>query len=306
MFEADYKPKRTYEENMALAKERIKKSQELRLNNEENKETTSKEIQKLPEWQERYRGIPNAILRSALFGAIGKGPRAFLQRVKKATLEGITIIQTGPTLDQTDLDVWEHCLHLARITGLDTNIEFTTRSFLKEINRSCGGNDIEWLKDTFARLASSVVEITDGQYAYFGSLIIYGKRDDKNNEYELKINSDIAKLFYSDGWTSIEYDTRNALKKPLSRWLYCFYSTHVKPYAMKIETIHNMCGSESKDKYSFKQELKEALKQLEEITGWKWKIDDKNLVHIKKTTGTTSQTRNLQKQISTTYPKKTG
>lgn len=306
MFEADYKPKRTYEENMALAKERIKKSQELRLNNEENKETTKKEIQKLPQWQERYRGIPNSILRSALFGAIRRGPREFLQRVRKATLDGITIIQTGPTLDQADLDVWEYCLHLARIVGLDVNIEFTTRDFLKAIGRSCGGNDIEWLKDTFARLASSVVEITDGQYAYFGSLITYGKRDDKSNEYELKINPDIAKLFYSEGWTSLEFETRNALKRPLSQWLYGFYSTHAKPYAIKVETIHKLCGSESKDMYDFKRKLIIALMEIEKITGWKWKIDDKNLVHIKKTTCTTSQARNLQKQISTTYPKKTG
>ena len=35
-----------------------------------------------------------------------------------ASYEGVTILQTGPRLDQGDLDVWEQCMHLARTGGL--------------------------------------------------------------------------------------------------------------------------------------------------------------------------------------------
>jgi hypothetical protein len=104
----------------------------------------------LPIWPESMRGIPNSILRSALFGAIRRGPRAFQQRVQKASLNGLVVIHTGPTLDQADLDVWEYCLHLAQTNGLGCLIFFSACNFLKGINRAGGGKDIEWLMGAFA------------------------------------------------------------------------------------------------------------------------------------------------------------
>jgi hypothetical protein len=38
------------------------------------------EIIQLPIWPEAVRGVPNGVLRSALFGAIKKGPRRYLER----------------------------------------------------------------------------------------------------------------------------------------------------------------------------------------------------------------------------------
>lgn len=101
---------------------------------------------RLPLWPEATRGVPNAVLRSALFGAIRKGRRAFQQRVQKATVDGVKMIHTGPTLDQADLDVWEQCLQLARESGLGARIEFTAHAFLKAIGRSTGRSQHEWLK----------------------------------------------------------------------------------------------------------------------------------------------------------------
>jgi hypothetical protein len=83
-------------------------------------------------------------------------------------VNGLTIVFNGPRLSQSDLDVWEHCLHLARINGTGCQIRFTGYSFLKAIGRSTGKSDREWLKGVLLDLASSVVEISDGKRAYFG------------------------------------------------------------------------------------------------------------------------------------------
>lgn len=260
----------------------------------------------LPLWPEPVRGVPNSILRSALFGAIKRGRRAFQQRVKKASVEGVLIIHTGPTLDQGDLDVWEQSMHLARTGGLGCRIQFTTYSFLKAIGRSTGGKDVEWLKGAFARLASSVVEIKDGKRVYFGPMIHHGTRDDETGHYAIEINPAIAALYGADGWSQVEWEQRHALKRqPLAKWLHGFYTTHAKPYPMKVETLHRLCGSENNQLAGFRRELREALGKLEAATDWKSKIDDADLVNVEKKPSP-SQARHLIGKVPIKYRKRTG
>lgn len=250
---------------------------------------------KLPVWPAAAIGVPNSILRSALFGARKRGRRTFMQREPVASYEGVTILQTGPRLDQADLDVWEQCLHLTRIGGLGTRIQFAAHGFLKATGRATGGKDVEWLKGAFARLASSVVEIKDGERAYFGPMLHHGTRD-QTGHYCIKINPAIVSLYGSDGWSAVEFEQRKALKRqPLAQWLHGFYTTHAAPYPIKVETIHRLSGSENKELKGFRRELREALAKLESATGWTWEIDDSDLVHInKRPTG--SQARHLIRQ----------
>lgn len=259
-------------------------------------------VAQLPLWVEPVRGLPNAVLRSALFGAIKRGKRAFQQRVKKASFEGVTVIHTGPQLDQADLDVWEQCLHLARTGGLGTRIQFTAGGFLKAIERATGKSQHEWLKSAFVRLSSSVVEVADGKRAYFGPMLIEGARDNETGHYVIEMNPKIVSLFGADGWSSVEFEARMALKKqPLSQWLHGFYSSHARPFPMKVETLHKLCGSQNKQLAGFRRELIAALEKLAEVTGWTHEIDDKDLVHVAKT-GTNSQQRHIIKR--TKAPKK--
>lgn len=288
------RPKRSFDENLALAKAKAKAAADPVVLPSDLMVTASgpAELQ-LPMWPIAVRGVPNAVLRSALFGAIKRGKRAYQQRVKKASVEGVTVIHTGPQLDQADLDVWEQCLHLARTGGLGTRVQFSASGFLRAIERGSGGKDIEWLKGAFARLSSSVVEVADGKRAYFGPMLIGGARDDETGHYVIEMNPRIVSLFGHDGWSSVEFKARRALKKqPLSQWLHGFYSSHARPFAMKVETLHRLCGSENKQLAGFRRELAEALKHLSTVTGWTWKIDDRGLVHVAKT-GTLSQAQHL-------------
>ena len=109
------------------------------------------------------------------------------------------------------------------------------------------------------------------------------------------MNPKIVSLFGADGWSSIEFQARRALKKqPFSQWLHGFYSSHARPFPIKVETLHRLCGSQNKQLAGFRRELAEALKRLAEVTGWTWEIDEANLVHVVKT-GTPSQERHLLK-----------
>lgn len=241
------------------------------------KEKTEAQAQ-LPMWGERIRGVPNSVLRSALFSATKRGKRAYFERQKIASVDGISVVFTGPRLDQADLDVWEQCLHIARTDYLGTKISFTANGFLKAIGRSTGKSDHEWLKGAFSRLAGSVVEMSNGKKAYFGALISYGARNEETGFYELELNPKIASLYNDDSWTGQDWEQRKALKgKPLALWLHGFYSTHENPYDYKVETLWRLCGSEAKELKHFKEKLNEALPLLGEATGWSMRIEEDKL-----------------------------
>lgn len=228
----------------------------------------------LPMWGERVRGVPNSVLRSALFTATKRGKRQYFERVKIASVDGVSVLFTGPRLDQADLDVWEQCLHIARTHGLGNVIQFTAHGFLKSIGRSTGKSDHEWLKGAFARLRTSDVELSDGKRTFFGVLISHGQRNEETGFYELALNPRIASLYNDDGWTGQDWEQRKALKgKPLALWLHGFYSSHTQPFDIKIETLHKLCGSQTKQLFHFKAEIKEALLHLSGATSWNCRIE---------------------------------
>jgi len=250
-------------------------------------------LAQLPIWPDSVRGVPNSVLRSALFGAIKRGKRAFMLRVQLAAVDGVTVLFTGPRLDQADLDVWEQCMHIARKNELGTRIRFAAYGFLKAIGKNTSGANHEWLKGAFARLASSVVEIKDGKKAYFGPMIHHGTRDDESGQYCIEINPAIASLYGKDGWSQSEWAQRQALRGlPIAQWLHGFYITHAEPYSLKVSTIHRLCGSEAKLMKHFREELRGALGKMGFITGWKCEINANDLVYIQKKP-TASQSRYL-------------
>ncbi len=221
---------------------------------------TAKIIQ-LPPWQEAKRGVPNSILRGALFAAVQSKHRVALNRQLLEATQDIEIRFTGWQLGQSDLDVWEQTLHLARLEPLGTPCYFTAHGFLQSLERKTGGSQHEQLKEEFARLGGAFVEITHGRITYGGSLLEL-IRDEDDGRYMLKINPKIAAL-YSAGWTATDWKQRLQLKgKPLALWLHGYYSTHAAPHPVRTETLMRLCGSRTKRVKHFAANLKTALENL--------------------------------------------
>jgi hypothetical protein len=266
--------------------EELKKTQEAEIRGEKVIVTVPEQKQEiqaqLPMWNDRVRGVPNSVLRSALFTATKRGKRQYFEGVQIASVDGITVVFTGPRLDQADLDVWEQCLHIARTHGLGNTIQFTAYGFLKAIGRDTGKAQREWLKGAFRRLRTSDVELSDGKRTFFGTLISHGQKNEETEKYELVINPKIASLYNDDGWTGEDWEQRKQLiGKPLALWLHGFYSTHAKPYDYKIDTIWKLCGSEAKESKEFRRLLSEALPHVCKATGWICTIEDDKLQVLK-------------------------
>jgi hypothetical protein len=225
-------------------------------------------VLQLPLWSEATRGTPNSFLRGALFAAIQGKERAYLKGQLLASRDGIKIRFSGMQLDQSDLDVWEQAAELARSHPLGNVCHFSIYGFLKALGRNTGSKDHEWLKDVFRRLMSSGVEITHGRYTYGGSMLEFAY-DEEAETYVLRLNEKILAL-YKAGWSAIDRETRQRLRrKPLALWLHGYLSSDAENYPTKVETLHRLSGSKTKELWKFKQNLKSALSELENATDGK-------------------------------------
>lgn len=243
---------------------------------------------KLPVWPNAVRAVPNAALRSALFGAIGKGRRRYIKGEYMATVEGMEIFYRGERLDQGDLDVWENVLHLVRHQPIGTQCRFTSYALLKLMGKTDSGKNRATLLTRIERLRANAVTIKNGRYTYIGGLIASAAKDENSQEWVIELDAKLSPLFAADQFTQIEWKVRQALDgHQLAQWLHGFYASHAKPFPVKIETLHRLCGSEQEMMSDYAKKLRKALEALSEASlaygeGFSYEILD-NLVYVEKT-----------------------
>lgn len=236
-----------------------------------------------PIWPTSSLGIPNAFLRSALFGIRAKNKkRTFFDDVTVASLSNYTIKYTGPELDQLDLDIFEQIIELLiEQKPLNKVIYFSQYSFLKNIKRDVGSSQYKELKRALKRLASAIIEIDDGNIIRFDGLIQNGEYNHKLRKYALKVTKNILSVYRPNSWSQVSRSERMQMKgQHLAQWLHGFYSSHAKPRAIKVKTIHTLCRSHTKKIENFRYSLKLALNRLSSVTNWSCYIDETDKVII--------------------------
>jgi TrfA protein len=251
----------------------------------------------LPLCPEPARGVPNDVLRSALFAAIHRG-REYVEDRLIAAVDGTSIRYTGRQLEQSDLDVWEQVLHLARQHPLGTVCYFKGGAFLKAIGRSAGKANYKWLATVLTRLTACEVRFKRPGYIHGRGLITSYDIDEHTRLYRVCVDPDMAKL-YAAGWTAIDWQRRQELRgKPLALWLHGYYATHAKPLPVKVETLRNLSGSKTKTLYHFRSALRQALDELKAIGAIaSWQIDAADLVTVDRGDAiTASQRRHLTRK----------
>ena len=220
-------------------------------------------VVQLPLWPEPKRGAPNSFIRSALFAAIQSKDRQFLKEAVLASQDGITIKYTGEQLNQSDLDVWETIVHLARDQPLGTIASFTAHGLLKALGLPTGNSQHKQLHSTLLRLTACAVEVEHDGKTYFGPLIKSGAKDDVTRHYGIELNKGIIKLFGDAQWTALDWNQRQELRgQPLAQALHAFYSSHRAPFSVKLATLQAYPGSRNKQAASFKRQVLAALEQL--------------------------------------------
>jgi hypothetical protein len=263
----------------------------------QNTPKQSAAVIELPLWPELARGTPNDVLRSALFAAIHRG-REYIEDRLIAAVNGTSIRYTGRQLEQSDLDVWEQVLHLARQHPLGTVCYFKVGAFLKAIGRSAGKANYKWLATVLTRLTACEVRFKRPGYTHGCGLIASYDIDEHTRLYRVSVDPDTAKL-YAAGWTAIDWQQRQQLRgKPLALWLHGYYATHAKPLPVKVDTLRSLSGSKTVALFKFRQQLRKALDELKAIgTIASWQIDAADLVTVDRGDAiTASQRRHLTRR----------
>lgn len=224
------------------------------------------QVVQLPLWPGSHRTAPNAVLRSALFPAIQGKTRRYLMRERIAATRDYQISFTGSQFDQADLEVWEEIVHLCREHPLGTRCDFSAHGLLKAIDRATGKANHEWLKDSIARLTACAVEIEfkhkGEEVSYGGSMIQEWVAYDVGKRFSLALNPRLLAL-YQDGYTAVDVAQRARLRgKPLQLWLYSYFSTATKVHPVKVETLHRLSGSNTRELREFRRQLRTALREL--------------------------------------------
>ena len=239
----------------------------------------------LPLWPDAVRAIPNAVLRGALFN-VAKARENCTSLTLIASVSGVEIRFKGERLNQTDLDVWEQLLHLARLQPVGSQIRFNTKTFLRTLDRQTGKTQRDQLHEEIIRLRSGTVDLlwTEDRKRFFGGLISKGFKDEETQEYIIELEPRILEL-YQNGYSHIDHDQRQMLgSNNIARWLHAFYSTHEHPYPYKVTTLRDLCGSTIGQLSVFRSKLKEALALLVNVGAIvSWHIDQNDLVVIHKT-----------------------
>ena len=247
---------------------------------------TKNEVQ-LPLWPEPVRAVPNGFLRSALFGAIAKGRRRYINGEDLAAIDGVTIRYKGERLDQGDLDVWESVLHAVRLQEMGSQCRVTSYALLKLMGKTDTGKNRTTLHNRIERLVANAVTVKQGRYTYIGGLIRFAAKDEETQEWVIELDAKLRPLFAADQFTQVEWAVRHALDgQPLAQWLHGFYASHAKPFPIKVETLHRLCGSEAGLMSDFAKTLRKALDALTEASatlgeGFSYEVRGE-LVHVEK------------------------
>jgi TrfA protein len=264
-------------------------------------------VVRLPMWPEPARRIPNGMLRSALFGAIKKGPRKHMKEEKIAAQDGIEIRYSGERLDQCDLDVWGNVLHLCRDQEMGSKFRFTGYEMLKLLGMTDCGKNRKTLHSRILRLTATAVQVTQGRRTYFGSLLPEGYRDEDTNEYVVTLNPTLRIFLEGEQFTQLDWNVRHALAgQQLAQWLHGYYASHAQPFPVKIETLLNLSGSENEAVRSSHQTLRKALDAVTNASNanaqpFSYEVRG-DLVHVERKPSLT-QKRHLAKKTTKKSPK---
>lgn len=240
--------------------------------------------QKMAYWNDLMMGVPNDLVRCALFTATDCDEMRSLSRERIASHAGTTVMYTGWQLTQAHLDVFEGILQLMRGQEAGVRVNFSKNELLEIIGRRNSGYEYEWVHRKIIQLEACAVEIIKNRRkGFFGSLIEKGKFDEFEGTYSVIVSEELINLF-DEGFSKVQWGQRKALMgKPLACWLQMYYCSHKNPFPVTVSFLKTQCGSKTAEIKHFKPNLTKALDQIVEvgvIDGWE--IAKDGVVTVKK------------------------
>jgi hypothetical protein len=279
---------------------KIKDESERRLRLEQQQELKALQLKPFPNWPDDRRGAPNEVIRSSIFGVVGKGKRRRVADFPVAGPAGHEITITGWRLDQHDCDIWLEIMHLARNAKPGESVRFSMRGLLRALGRSDNGSaNRSWLKGRLKALAETTISF-DGPrtFGVLGALIHSFEVDHETGEGVVMTNPKTRLLWESI--THINIAQRQTLgSNQLAKSMHAVMSSHADWIPIRLDTLMGRVGAEYSEIRHFKSDIKTVLanfKQREWIKSYSFsKGSGSEILELQKDP-TPTQLRNLIKR----------
>lgn len=230
----------------------------------------------MPLWDERSRGIPVTFARSALFSVGGKTGRRALSKHTIASGPGAKLVYTGEELRTDDEDVLIQLFHLARGSNVHPTegiaLRFSGHAMLRELGWKVSKEGYERLKGSLTRMQngslSSTWQVKKRKIVFSGQILRKFVLEDGGTRQQwcVWLEPEIRRLFDPD-YALLSWSERMRLRRPIARWLHSFMATvSVEQVFVAPEAaIFSLSGSGASTMPKFRQLLKEALKEMQEV-----------------------------------------
>lgn len=201
-------------------------------------------------WSEAERGMPNELVRCAVFSAKNrKEPRqAYVANAPLVlpVIGGGELRYIGEELRQDDETVWMQLVHMAKESRSEW-VSFTPYSFLKEIDWPLKGESYKRLLTSLRRLKATSLEVYSSRFdrGLSTSLIVdyeFSQKGDAAWRVQVFSNQNKLLFLFDKLYSRMEWQTRLALPEGVATWLHGFFATHKEPYDHKVETLATGAG----------------------------------------------------------------
>lgn len=234
----------------------------------------------LPSWRDTAFGLPNALVRSALF-AVAKRSEGSREVVTDwpVDAQGLTGLKlAGYRLFDYDMQVFATVLsyyNKDRPLSSDEDPEWVTVSFLKfavKMGVAYGANVHRAVRESLIRLDGARLRLRVNRRNIPLTRLVEVQFEDGStgacttsecprgsDTVSFRVPEAMAELFGPDDWTAVP---SSALRyRGLLRWLATFFKTHSKPHPLPVEALYAYSGARC-ELPEFRRRLKDALAKL--------------------------------------------
>jgi hypothetical protein len=227
------------------------------------REDDAMRLKAFPDWPDDRRGVPNMLVRSAVFsmGAGGQRERVTALRVPAAKGEVVSI--TGWLMDQHHLDLWLELHHLCRLGEPGQKHEFTRYSILRALRQGeIGRTDYRWLDVRLQDLYETLLLVqSPGRTRGPGNLIRYYEIDRARGVAVIETNPNLRWLW--EQFTHLELAQRRMLgRNQLAKALHASLATYPEWPPTRLDTLQRLMGSRMRRLRDFKADLAAVLRDF--------------------------------------------
>jgi len=268
----------TLDQKLAKLKERVDKAQQRTA--EQQKAVQAQEAEEaerrkylavqLPLWADEVRAHPNESCRAALFTVRRARKRKSFLDEKIFVVGDGAISYTGFELRaENDEIVWLQILHYAKESPLGSWIEFTPYRLCQDIGWTPSGPNYKLLRDCLLRLKATALTIESKRLkgglalSLIGDFLYRDEEGKPRTHYAVQVPTEIREWFGDSNFTRLNWEVYRTLP-PVARRLYDYAASHRDPYALKAETVFQLCGSDAESLENFRKVLRRAVKTLDE------------------------------------------